>query len=403
MNSLSNFITRRRRRRIEPSHQLQQEQARNMTCFILELPAELILYLSDFLEPSNYMIFSHTCRSIYIILGMQPISVCHNSDARYIHWQRIKYLSLLSKDLPDYWACESCMTLHTVDKRDLPSTPRNFFCHRRLGRLVGRVYNEQFAAGSHFLSLEHQHVQLALKYTRIKDSKYNAYLRALLTPYDARRFPHMNLFWKTLFSTLFPFFETSSVIYPKIVSDPDGTLRFLVSFIWTYKTTQDVSMPLMNMGELAICPHTHFRSGRVFYYICEYGPVIQDVRGSAVRTVQRYRYGATEALTGSCSRCPTDFALQVTRQCVEIRVWRDMGTEGSPVDLPWRVNTMVFDPQQDRDCLNDTFPYTPGSVRERFDAGQDLELQQPSVWEHIINQIRGFWALIPAALPLTID
>lgn len=402
MSSLFNFIARRRR--TEPSHQPQREQTLNTQCFILELPVELIIHLSSFLKPSNCMLLSHTCRSMHRILGTKSTNVCHKNHARYTRWQHINYLSLLSKDLPDYWVCEACVTLHIVDEQDVPSVPGNFTCPLGLGRWRWHVYGEQTRIDCRLLSLEHRHVQLALKYMRMKNPRYNAYLQALLKPCYVSRFPpHMNVFCSELYSAFSSLFEAKYSSHPKIVSDPDGKLRFLLLSTWTYDTDRNVFMSREALGELAICPHTQFHSGRNFYYICRNESALEGALNSAFGTIKRYQYAGMEATTGSCPQCPTDFALRVTRQYVEIRAWQDMGTEGSPGDLSWRIHSMGFNHRYNRDCLNDSIPHTPGSVRERFDATQGPMLRQPRVRGHITNRIHRFWAGLFTKTPPVVD
>ncbi|KAI1657472.1 hypothetical protein F4813DRAFT_360131 [Daldinia decipiens] len=342
------------------------------------------------------MLFSHTCRSTHKILGTKSTNVCHKNHAHYTRWQHISYLSLLSRDLPDYWVCEACITLHIVDEQDVPSVPGKFTCPLGLSHWKALVYNERTRVDCRFLALEHRHVQLALKYMRMKDPKYDAYLQALLKPYYVSRFPpYMNEFWSQQYSAFSSLYEASYSAHPKIVSDPDGKLRFLLLSTWVYKADPNVAISCMAisrmaMGELAICPHCQFRSGRNFYYIRGKEPALEDALGSALLMVHKYQCGGMEMPTGSCPRCPTDFALQATTHSVEIQAWQDMGTEGSPRDLSWRIHTMGLSARENRDCLDASVPHTPGSIRERFNAAQDPKPRQLCVWGHITDQIYEF-------------
>ncbi|OTB11294.1 hypothetical protein K445DRAFT_379381 [Daldinia sp. EC12] len=383
--------------RIQLKFPSRKEQTQDIRCSILELPPEIIVYLSGFLKPSNYILFSHTCRSIYSILGTQSTSVCRKNQARCTRREHINYLSLLSRDLLDYWVCEACTGLHVIDQWDLPSRPIHSICPLGLDRWKERVYNGRTRIDTRFIALEHRHVQLTLKYMRTHDPKYSAYLHALLKPHHVSRFPpYMEVFWSTQNSKYTPLLEASYSARPKIVFGLDGQLRFLLLSTWTYKyMDRNIAMSRETLGDLAICPHTQFRSSKSLYYARASQPGLEDALDTTIEAVEQCQHESMER-SGSCPQCPTDFTVRATRRHIEIRAWQDLGTEGSPRDLAWRVHTMGLNFRENRDCVDCSIPHPAGSVRDLFNDKKNSQLQGPRGWENILNRVRRFWTGRPA-------
>ncbi|KAI1807811.1 hypothetical protein F4811DRAFT_573314 [Daldinia bambusicola] len=378
---------------IRPSSSRREKQIKDTRCIILQLPTEMVVYISDFLNPSDLLLFSHTCRSIHTILGNKSSGVLGKSQARCTRRECIKYLSLLSKDLPDHWACEACTRLHVADEWDLPSRTINLTCPLGLSRWKERVYNGRTRIDCRFIALEHRHVQLTLKYLRTHDPKYRTYLRALLKPHYVSQFPpYMEVFWSMRNSRFSHSLKASYSARPKVALGLDGRPKFLLLSTWTYNYTDlAIAMSRKTLGDLAICPHIQFRSGESLYYARAIRPELEDALDIAIEAVQKRQHKSMQ-VCASCPQCPTDFAVKVMGRQVEIRAWQDMGTEGSPRDLSWRVHSMGFNFRENRACIDPSVPHPPGSVRDLFYKKQEPRLRQPRKWEDILDQMRRFWS-----------
>jgi hypothetical protein len=84
---------------------------------------------------------------------------------------------------------------------------------------------------------------------------------------------------------------------------------------------------------------------------------------------------AVAEVCGACPRCPTDFAVQTSPDCVELHIWQDLGPEGSPkpcVDGPGLGSASTY-----RNVMRGGLTllhHEPGSVRALYTgAGENLE------------------------------
>jgi hypothetical protein len=73
------------------------------------LPPELIIYTTRFLPPDAAASFALCCYSIYAILGTQYCESLQTGDQQQ---QRLAFLTLLERDLPQYILCYPCRILH---------------------------------------------------------------------------------------------------------------------------------------------------------------------------------------------------------------------------------------------------------------------------------------------------
>lgn len=367
-----------------------KEQA--SSCFILGLPSHLIVLLSSYLTPASRILFSQTCRSLHDILDNTAPATGQNKSNHGHHTrdEHLEYLALLAKDLPRHWACEACTALHRVSRRDLPTSPECNPCPLGKEAWRERVYDGESRVDRRQIALDHRHVQLALKYTRTQSHRYRGYLRALLKPYHDPKFcQHASLRWErqTTFSS--KVVQVDYSIRPKIVAGPDGQLRFLLLSTWRYNhKQQDGAILRYDLGNLAICPHTEFCYDRNRYCILDRVEELESAVNEVRQKTQWDQDPSAEAC-GACPRCPTDFAVRGIPGCMEVRVWQDMGTEGSPMDLSWRNHVKRLDLQdQNFYCLGPVLEHQPGSVRSLFEANQKSPVQRPRGW-NLLGRIRG--------------
>ncbi|XXH05984.1 hypothetical protein Hte_012429 [Hypoxylon texense] len=333
----------------------------------------------------------------------------------------LNHLAYRAKALPDVWVCEACAALHSVDQWDLPRAPR-ITCPLGMKQWNHKVYNKPARLDERNITLDHRHVQLALKYTRMKDTRYRGYLRALLEPQRNQDFrPFAGLDENP------SYLKVQYLTHPKIVEGPDGRPHFLLRSTWRYNyTCKNVigRMSRASLGDLTICPHTGFCDEE---YRCLYGnggyinPTLEDAVDEALDMAQVDGDGDEnndevdddndgededgdedeDGVRGWCPWCPTDFRVRASRKHIEIRAWQDMGTEGSPTDPEWRVHVASHG-QDGGDDLGPATRRGDGSAREMFEAKQERGLRRPGAW-HVRSRIRRVWAGSGARQPAPRD
>ncbi|KAI0868583.1 hypothetical protein GGS24DRAFT_205683 [Hypoxylon argillaceum] len=286
----------------------------NVNVPLLKVPVELIGCIATFLEPADKVLLSQTCRSLRACLRKHS-SAAHLSRADYF-----VYLAGKARELPEQWVCDYCMSLHRINKRDKPTAEWPPSSCR--ADVAPAPWRRTRLGDTCHIGIEHHHVQLALKYTRLQQPKYDSYLRALLEPCRQKLFNTSGKRWVT--------HEVRYSAYPRIDTGSDGNPRFLLYSLWQYLAGgRDLILP--NLGCQRICPHLEFRDDN---YMAYNNCLLQCFLG-----VFEPSYADAEC-RGSCSRCATDFSVMRCGQSLYLQVWQDLGPEGSPLDLAWRCQNI---------------------------------------------------------------
>lgn len=240
---------------------------------------------------------------------------------------RIRYLTCLARSLPDRWACARCCKLHKIDYWDVPS----WFLYRAEceGRYEWRDRDDISNRESYaVVAPSHRHVELTLKYTRLKSLKWRQrnLLRRLLKPYHI---PATGGFIKTLYRATL---EQSSC-YPKVI---DG--RYLHLFTRTFLEAHD-KITREFLARERICHH------------------ISSYEENLKMAINMAFSAENTQLFFSCSSCRTDFSIQASPERATLCIWQDLGPEGT-----------VFDPEWESLLSNITQVYhQPGSIRNLYD------------------------------------
>ncbi|KAJ8129217.1 hypothetical protein O1611_g4416 [Lasiodiplodia mahajangana] len=298
----------------------QPRKQQSVNNYLLQLPHELILCINDFLEPPDLVLFTQTCYAMRIILEK------HLERTNLNFSERLQFLVAFAREQPEKWVCKKCVTLHPIRKRDTPSAFVQESSCTRMREYGRRRYDTRLLSGQ--IRVEHRHIQLALKYTRLQDERYNRYLGALLAPYHDRNFHDV---LKTFYSA-----------YPKVVMAYNGDFTYLLLSTWRYYGTyRQRRGSFDDFGSLQICPHITVDHGRVVEVRAEGGEFM-----------------------GACDHCATDFSIEPTSdsQCLDVRVWQDFGPEGSPIDLAWQSHRYWHRPNnQSR---------KPGTIRKLYEEDE---------------------------------
>lgn len=136
-----------------------QKKAQRPDCFILNLPPDLILSISEALTPAGRTILSQTCRPLCIILGKGPGAAKLSFD------QQLEYLACHVRESPDEWLCEVCMTLHPVSEHDTPNTPEHIQCPIGWTTWRSLAYNSWYSNRFDYrhIRLNHHHAQVSFQ------------------------------------------------------------------------------------------------------------------------------------------------------------------------------------------------------------------------------------------------
>ncbi|RYC59931.1 hypothetical protein CHU98_g6291 [Xylaria longipes] len=353
---------------------------------------------------------------------------------------RLKYLTLLARDCPDHWVCEVFEDLLPVNQHDTPSG------HSDLPYPLGRSKWNSLAYGpgrkcrldERHLGIDHRHIHLALKYARIQDAYYWAYLKALLKPHHAEYSPNCKYGapiskikrWRTCINR----FKVKYSAFPKIVmgtidvgQSDDGELRFLLMSTWRYRLIRRLCTKgkerSSRFDKRRVVVHDQRKPSKLRQVVghLRIYPHIQTchpdcpIHGSADDRCDALGIALDMALAkirdnsetgsvrnrGACKRCPTDFEVCASSSSplslstsirVEIRVWQDMGTERtSPVCPAWRAHVRSLsarDPNFDNHGL--VVGHEPGSVQRLYNQKQEDDLVDFLGGIHIMPQLRWY-------------
>ncbi|KAL7784144.1 hypothetical protein V8C37DRAFT_396198 [Trichoderma ceciliae] len=328
-------------------------QEQNADCVMLQLPVDILIMIMAKLPIYNQIIASQTCRSLRAILRHHCIGDEEPLSTMLTRLQRLRFLFLLARTLPDKWVCDECVTLHNVEARDTPADPRCKRC-RRYRRLQER------SSGSYGFSLNHRHLQLTFKHLRLTSTEkvYQKYLQSLLAPY------HTQITTGYIRS---PKIHGQYSAYPRVV---DG--RYLLKCTWDYRERQDI-VRRQYMGSVSICEHQYILASDTYppptqrpwsmsfqalldRFEAERRPSPWRAFDMAVEAAFESPY---EEVHSSCMFCGTDFSVQASPERVTVQTWQDFGPEGTSEDPYWRAHAGAV-------CSERKTRRMTGSIRELY-------------------------------------
>ncbi|KAI8631736.1 hypothetical protein F5Y19DRAFT_493595 [Xylariaceae sp. FL1651] len=277
--------------------------------------------------------------------------------ARLSYEEHLEYLILFARSQPDHWVCEACVALHRVQENDTPNINSQSLT-KACPKARMALFPINYLRAQLFV-LNHQHIQLALKYTRTRDCKHRDYLKALTAPvhgygYDADRIlvePH-------------PTPTASYSVYPKVVLGSDGNLRYLVMTIWDIYTGSE-AMSRDTLGDTEICPHIT-RHPVVWRPWRRWPDTLGDMASAALKAREEDN---TDACTyGACNMCRTEFCVQPRQNSLRLTVWQDFGTEDSPINPVWESLCGIGTTGLWEEIMVDL---PPGNIQHLFESQPD--------------------------------
>ena len=277
---------------------------------------------------------SQTCRDLRYHLRQKCSSIVHKTTAL----ERLEHLTMLGNILPDRYLCTGCCALHLVDPKDIPITG----CDMHGNNLYRTPCPSPELLWSrhrlnHNYAVAFRHVQLAIKYSRMK-GVHQRY-RANILQRFAVSYPRL-----------------SSIGYD-FVSQPvivRGRFILMTRFEF-YKGVEEVSYSTFMKTTIMFCPH-HSTSKFNDH---------NDAFNTFMRSVFRRSSNTSGLCHGaySCTRCPSDYAIVIKDKGAIVSIWHDLGTGASPEDPYWRSHIW----NNENNMFNGTeFPYEHGSIEKMY-------------------------------------
>lgn len=251
---------------------------------------------------------------------------------------KLRYLTCLARSLPEQWVCAKCCKLHKTCWYDVPAD----FIYRPECQYGSEWRDQEKISNRDSYALfmpAHRHVELTLKYTRLKSKKWRhrEFLQKLLTPHY---FPDKESFWTMRDQGILEQFS----FCPKVI---DG--RYVHLSIQTYlKAQTKISRRFLKRER--ICHHIH------------------GYKESFTMAIDMAFSTENTQLFFCCSSCRTDFSIKASPERVTICTWQDLGPEGTVFDPDWE--SML--------CNNTSIYHRPGSIQNLYNQ---LEHNNEVYWE----------------------
>lgn len=336
------------------SRPLNESARDNDNTAILVLSLDIILLFGDYLSLHDKFFLSHTCQALRNIMKRDwewELMILSIPDEQRF-WAGLAYV------LPDHWACSECYHLHRYSPADLPY--KNI--HGRPSSCGVDRSRGEFAESSY--RLQHHHVQLALKFSRLGREEYSKYLAALMK---------VHLF--TVLPSTEPFTK-SYTTEPRIISG-----RFFLREEWTIRNFKVPVANVINNNHffIPVCPHLRIICGGVsFSRTCKiiFGKLSQRRRGitDLEDAIESALGSPGEWKLVSCPRCPVDCNISISKDLKYVKAiaWHDFGIEGSPLDGGWDVHV---ESKSYTDWLapGPGLAYVDGGVRKLWSNGGESE------------------------------
>ena len=296
----------------------------------LDIPIDILISISEELSLSTKIVLSQTCKAMWYTLR-KLYSLQFNTLVRK---DRFKSLTELANLLPDNYHCLKCNSLHPVDLYDTPYWRNVEWPHdscRALSQFVA-----QFEPQASYALLFH-HVQLALKYSRMKE-EHQDYRTNLLQKFEIH----------PAGSPIKTF-----TAQPKVVN---SRFILLVAYVLDAARVRAAAKPHRD-SYMEFCPHHRFGLGT--------GPrqpfasMLKDT--ATIFATKQGQY--TNRV--SCVGCPTDFSIAVLDDEVVVKAWHDLWEGLSIEDPSWQCHVRPMNP---REWGAPRFEYEPGSISQMYES-----------------------------------
>ncbi|EHK46535.1 hypothetical protein TRIATDRAFT_43205 [Trichoderma atroviride IMI 206040] len=285
--------------------------------YILQLPVEILLEIFEYLPPYSQLLVYQACRPLRTLVHQYFLAGKGNVLATLE--DKLRYLTHLARSTPDRWVCAKCCKLHQTCKWDTPVYRGAYQLPACRDGIAYVPHDSECQTLSNVgYSASHRHIELTLKYSRLKSKKkkHRTHLQRLLAPH------HFETQSPRSISVAEGILAQSS-FYPKVV---DG--RYLLHTVRTYLGAETPVSP-RSIKFLQICPHLHSLGG-----FCRWNNM-----GIDLDTVFNMAFSAppNTPIFSSCPACGTDISIQFSPERAVVCAWQDVGPEATVYDPDWEA------------------------------------------------------------------
>ena len=308
----------------------------DQTSAFLDLPIDILCAICDELPLSAKILLSHTCKAMWYTLRSQ----CAVLSKAIAGDDRSSTLIELGKLLPDNYHCTKCNLLPTVLSYDTPDLTSRF-CRRHSCRTDAPTHDQLYLHPSYTISFHH--VQLALKYSRMKEKHQDCRTNIL------RKFE--------IHPVGSPIIKTFTA-QPKVVN---AKFLLLATYVVDAASLRDAA-ERDHSKFIMFCPHQSFgigldpRSWNCFVTV---------LRKAAINAASTHDQPQQHTELFSCDHCPTDYSVVVAEDEAVIKVWHDLGEGLSVKDSSWQSHLYPY--KIDDVCSGSQFHYEHGSISKMYD------------------------------------
>lgn len=250
-------------------------------------------------------------------------------------WQdRFNTLTELGNVLPDNYHCTRCNILHPVDPDNIPNLT-NWYRRRHLCRIPSQMYDHLHP--QQYYAVSFHHVQLALKYSRMKEKHQDCRIN-ILENFEIR--PVGSPIVKTFTAK------------PKVVN---ARFILLMTYVLHARPLRDAAKS-DHAKFIRFCPHHCFGLGT------GRGHSLAAILQKAVIDAATTQDQSTELF--SCARCPTDYSVVAEDDEAVVKAWHDLGEGFSVEDPSWRSHLWSY---QNGIYKGIQFNYEHGSISEMYE------------------------------------
>lgn len=301
------------------------------TSAFLDLPIDILWCICDQLPLSAKILLSHTCKAMWYMLR----SKCSFQLKAMVWEDRFNTLTELGNMLPDKYHCTKCNILHPVEHDDTPNLT-DWYRRRHSCRTPSSMFDHVHPQHSYAVSFHH--VQLALKYSRMKEKHQ-----------DCRTNILRNFEIRPVGSPIIKTFAAK----PKVVN---ARFILLASYVLYAGPLRDAAKRDYDKF-IMFCPHHYFGLGTGLG--CSFAAILQKAAINAATMQGRH----TELF--SCDGCPTDYSVVVEDDEAVLEAWHDLGKGFSVEDPSWQSHLYS---DQNGIIEGSQFNYEYGSISEMYNS-----------------------------------
>ncbi|KAJ6181076.1 hypothetical protein N7519_011537 [Penicillium mononematosum] len=307
---------------LNPVQDLQCIQSKSTTQFVIPepdklngLPLELIISISDLLEPEDIICLSMCNRRLFEALS------CKRTLLSPTEYDELAVPYRLQRDLPNHFLCWSCDILHTFDGPEwfalsdrysewpslLPCANKWEVCREGLHfRICSLPFMEQYGKYSSSLQSVMRYFYCGVQYGVGTESLYHT---------QVNKYPDAT----TLFS-----------IEPRVYQVQKGLRLQIQEILLVYHARMGLFIPKAPFPD---------RSSPYYFWICEHFSR-REIRQRVKSILSAYLSDTPMSpLRGNCDKCNTDFELQMEevrgRLALILTKWIILGPGAKPDDPDW--------------------------------------------------------------------